>query len=37
VWGSAHNDAWAVGLQGAIVHWDGATWRPKADTAVAKY
>jgi hypothetical protein len=27
VWGSAPTDVWAVGDRGAIVHWDGSSWR----------
>jgi hypothetical protein len=27
VWGSSSSDVWAVGSNGAIVHFDGATWR----------
>jgi len=26
IWGSAHNDIWAVGDSGAVVHFDGAHW-----------
>jgi hypothetical protein len=26
VWAEGVRDAWAVGPQGAIEHWDGATW-----------
>jgi hypothetical protein len=26
VWGSAAADVWAVGEQGIMLHWDGATW-----------
>ncbi len=26
VWGSSKDDVWAVGSNGTIVHWDGATW-----------
>ncbi|AKV03978.1 hypothetical protein AKJ09_10641 [Labilithrix luteola] len=26
VWGSGKNDVWAVGSNGAVLHWDGASW-----------
>lgn len=26
VWGSGKNDVWAVGSNGAVIHWDGASW-----------
>ncbi|MBX3224752.1 MAG: hypothetical protein KF795_29820 [Labilithrix sp.] len=26
VWGSSKTDVWAVGSNGTVVHWDGATW-----------
>jgi hypothetical protein len=26
LWGSAKDDLWAVGTEGAIVHWDGSGW-----------
>lgn len=28
VWGRADGDAWAVGMQGTLLHREGASWRP---------
>jgi hypothetical protein len=30
VWGTGPDDAWAVGVGGLILHWDGATWSETA-------
>jgi hypothetical protein len=27
-WGSSYRDVWAVGLDGTILHWNGALWSP---------
>jgi hypothetical protein len=26
IWGSSASDVWAVGMNGAVVHWDDKTW-----------
>ena len=28
IWGSGKNDVWAVGSSGAVVHFDGSSWKP---------
>ena len=30
LWGTAPNDTWAVGQEGLVQHWDGATWNSAA-------
>jgi serine/threonine protein kinase len=35
VWGSARDDAWAVGERGAILHWDGQRWSRVESGSVA--
>ena len=35
VWGSGPNDVFAVGAQGTILHYDGATWKPMTSGANA--
>jgi hypothetical protein len=30
LWGTAPNDTWAVGQDGLVTHWNGASWKPAA-------
>lgn len=33
VWGRAHDDVWAVGWRGTILHYDGETWSKETTTS----
>src|SRR5207237_924010 len=38
VWAAASDDVWAVGVSGAIVHWNGTSWTPlKSPTTANLY
>jgi hypothetical protein len=36
LWGASATDVWAVGEQGTILHYDGATWSPSASGSVSR-
>jgi hypothetical protein len=36
LWGRVANDVWAVGLNGAIVHWDGTQWSQEESGTAAE-
>jgi hypothetical protein len=37
VWAGGPSDAWAVGGQGAVLHWDGSAWAAGAITGVERF